>query len=380
MNAQIRKYRIAVDITTTSAMHITAIEKGTYDPERKRLSRYDAQTGIGCSLTRTMKIASAAVVRDDKITVPEVPVVPASTIAGKVRRAAADLLFTSLTQRDLVITVDAYNTLTSGMATTELKADEATPETVVTARRDPFLGLFGGTSFALSASCVIAEGWPLIEMTRPMLMTEPLAPVLPLSDLRDMTTPMAIIRKNDAAALAGDHLEGVVGLHTLAAYVQAEGSRRTDSKAKKAADEDSKKTDLRTFNAVETINAGMSFALRFEVVARTPAHLGLMLLAIQKVLRDGQIGGKAARGMGRFVCSASRLYEVDPTNRESTVLTNLFLGQDTGYGLHDHEIVNEAVMQASDYIDQVDPRLLNAFAAADAKAIKELTEQAAEVA
>jgi CRISPR type IV-associated protein Csf2 len=380
MSSQTRKYRIALDITTTAPMHITAIEKGTYDPERKRLNRYDAATGIGCSLTRTMKIASAAVLLDDNIRVPEVPVIPASTIAGKVRRAAADLIFSSLTQRDLTVSVDAYNTMTSGMASTELKADKATPETVAVARRDPFLGLFGGTSFALSASCVIAEGWPLIDMTRPMLMSEPLSPVLPLTDLRDMTTPMAIIRKNDAADLAGEHLENVVGRHALATYVQVEGDRRTDSKAKKAAADNSKKIDLRTFNAVETINAGMSFALRFEVVARTPAHLGLMLLSIQKVLRNGQIGGKAARGMGRFVCSASRLYEVDPTNRESTVLTNLFLGQETGYGLYEHEIVNEAVLQASDYIDQVDPRLLNAFAAADAKAIKQLTEHAAEVA
>ncbi len=371
-----RKYRIAADITITAPLHITAIEKGTYDPATQRLTRYDGK-GIGCSLTRTMKLANAAVIKGDAVFVPEVPVIPASSIGGKVRRAAADLIFDSLVKRDLVISVDAYNTMTSGMATTELKADEATPETIRAARQDAFLGLFGGTSFALSAATVISEGWPLVETTRAMLMSEPLVPVLPLADLRNMTTPMAIIRKNDAAELSGGNLEGVVGLQALADYFQQEGDRRASSKAKKSSDEDSKKTDLRTFNAVEAVNPGMSFALRFEVTARTPAHLGLMLLAIQKVLQDGQIGGKAARGMGRFVCSASRLYELDPTNRESTVLTNLFQGQETGYGFHDHQVVNEAVMQAGDYIDQVRPELLNAFAAADAKAIKGLLAEVA---
>ena len=377
MNPQTtRKYRIAADITTTSPLHITAIEKGSYDPATQRLTRYDGK-GIGCSLTRTMKIASAAVIKGDAVYVPEVPVIPSSSIGGKVRRAAANLIFDSLVKRDLVISVDAYNTMTSGMATTELKADQATPETIRAARQDPFLGLFGGTSFALSAATVISEGWPLLEMTRPMLMSEPLVPVLPLCELRTMTTPMAIIRKNDAAELSGANLEGVVGLQALAGYFQAEGDRRANSKAKKSSDEDSKKTDLRTFNAVEAVNAGMSFALRFEVTARSPAHLGLMLLAIQKILQDGQIGGKGARGMGRYVCSASRLYEIDPSNRESTVLTNLFHGRETGYGFHDHPIVNEAVLQASDYIDQVRPELINAFAAADAKAIKELISEVA---
>lgn len=377
MNVQsTRKYRIAADIFTTSPLHITAIEKGSYDPSTNRLTRYDGK-GVGCSLTRTMKIASAAVIKGDAVYVPEVPVIPASTIGGKVRRAAADLIFDSLVKRDLVITVDAYNTMTSGMATTELKADQATPETIKAARLDPFLGLFGGTSFALSASTVISEGWPLIELTRPLLMSEPLSPVLPLSELRSMTTPMAIIRKNDAADLSGANLEGVVGLEALAKYFQDEGDRRASSKAKKSNDEDSKKTDLRTFNAVEAVNAGMSFALRFEVTARSPAHLGLMLLAIQKVLQNGQVGGKGARGMGQFVCSASRLYELDPTNRESTVLTNLFQGKETGYGFSDHPIVSEAVLQASDYIDQIQPALINAFAAADAKAIKELISEAA---
>lgn len=367
-----KKFVIAVDVVTTAPLHITAIEKGSYDPETKRLYRYDAKA-IGCSLTRTQKIASAAFVRGDDLITPEVPVIPASTVAGKLRRSAADLIFASIVARDMTISVDAYNTMTTGMPSTELKADSAGPETVRAARRDPFLSLFGGTSFALSAGSVISAGLPLLEMTAPMLMTEPLVPLQPFSDLRDMTEAVAIVRKNDAMEMTGTHLEGVVGLDALVSYASQEGDRRADSKSKKSSGEDGKKTDLRTLNAFEAVRTGMNFALRVEVTSRSPAHLGLMLLSVQKLLQDGQFGGKGARGMGRFNAVASRLYSLDPSNRELAVMTNLFQGRQTGYAFHDSAMLDEAVTSAQDYIDSVNPLLLDAFASADAKKIKELT-------
>ena len=369
-----KKYIIAVDIDTTAPLHITAIESGKYDPDSRRINRYDSTNGIGCSLTRTAKIASAAFVHEGNTVVPEVPVIPAATVGGKLRRAAADLLFESLIKRGLTLTPDAYNTMTSGMASTELKADEATPDSTRAARLDPFLGLFGGTSFALSAGSVISEGWPLLESTRSLLMTEPIGTVRSFNRLSDMTDAVAIIRKNDVASMQGDNLEGVVGVQRLADYIQAEFDSRTASKVKKAAGGEGKKTDLRALNAVEAVRSGMGFALRVEVTARTPAHLGLMLLAMQSFLRDGQVGGKAARGMGRFVCNASRLYELDPANRQITVLTSLYLDKASGYELADHEVVSAANEAAQDYIDVVNPLMIEAFAAADAKTIKKLMQ------
>ena len=42
-----QKYIIAIDIATVSPMHITAIEKGTYDVDNQRVNRYKDATGIG---------------------------------------------------------------------------------------------------------------------------------------------------------------------------------------------------------------------------------------------------------------------------------------------------------------------------------------------
>ncbi len=262
MTTPAQKFILAVDITTTSPLHITAIEKGAYDPATQRLVRYDG-AGIGCSLTRTQSMAHCARVGDNgAVVTPLVPVIPASTISGKLRRAAADLIASSFVQRNLQISPDAYNVLTSGMANTELKGDEKTPEVLRMARNEPFLSLFGGTSFAMSAHTVISEGWPLIGNTQGMLMSEAIADFHPFTDLREMTEILPIIRKNDVADMAGANLEAVVGFEQLVAYAMAESGNRAESKAKKKANEEGKKTDLRTINGVETVKTGVNFALR----------------------------------------------------------------------------------------------------------------------
>jgi CRISPR type IV-associated protein Csf2 len=370
---QAKKYIIAADLTLTAPMHITAVEKGTYDSSAQRLHRYDAPQGVQCALTRTVKLAFAATAGEDGVTrAPAVPVIPASTLAGKLRRAAADLLFESMVARDLQISPDAYNTLTSGTPTTELKAGDATPESMRAARSDPFLSLFGGTSFAMSAGSVIAEGWPLLDLTTGLLMTEAIVPNLPFSQLKDMTDAVAIVRKNDVADLRGAQLEGVVKFEALCDYLSGEADDREASKAKKKAGEGGKKTSLRALNAFEAVRAGLSFALRVEVTARTPAHLGLMLMAVQHFMRAGQVGGKGARGMGRFAVSASRLYELDPANRQILVLSEVFHDKATGYAFQHSDVITEAAGAAQDYIDHANPALYEAFAAANAKAIKAL--------
>lgn len=398
-----KKYRIAVNITTTAPMHITALEKGFYDISKRAIRRTasssDSSGLIGCGLTRTVKIFSAAEEGEGDMAgilfVPEVPVIPASTLAGKIRRAAADLLFASLVERNMVIRPETYNTMTCGMATTKLNAEQATPLVMRAARQDPFLGLFGGTSLALSAGCVIAEGWPLLEITAPMIMGEPMAPLAPASRLREMTSAVAVVRRNDVADFRGSQLEGVVGLDALLKYCEEEALQRSESQNRKNNDraaakaakdaakqglevkvqtptEPSKKTDLRALNAMEVINPGMTFALRFEVLARTPAHLGLMLLSVQKLLQEGQMGGRGARGFGRFDCDVSRLYEVDPSSRESTVLASLFYGRESGYAFRSHDLVDDAVMQAQDYIHNAQPALFDAFAKGDANLIEQI--------
>ena len=376
MKNHAKKYIIAVDITTTAPLHITAIEKGAYDPATQKLVRFDGN-GLGTALTRTQGLAHQAyTLESGNVVTPLVPVIPASTVAGKLRRNAGTLIAQSLVGRGLTISPDAYNVLMSGMANTELKADEKIPEVLRAARNEPFLSLFGGTSFALSAHSVVAEGWPLIAGTQSCLMSEPIADLQPFTSVYDMTDVQPIVRKNDVADMKHPILEQVVGVDALATYVEGQGAMRSESKAKKAANEEGKKTDMRTLNGVEVVKTGVNFALRVELTAFNESHLGLMLLAMQSFMRDGQVGGKAARGVGRFVVSGSRLYEVEPDTRIQKVVTSLFEGKDLGYAFAANETVDKAVTAAQDYLDDIDPAMLEAFTRADAKALRKLIKGA----
>lgn len=376
MKNHAKRYIIAVDITTTAPLHITAIEKGAYDPATQKLVRFDGN-GLGTALTRTQGLAHQAyTLESGNVVTPLVPVIPASTVAGKLRRNAGTLIAQSLVGRGLTISPDAYNVLMSGMANTELKADEKIPEVLRAARNEPFLSLFGGTSFALSAHSVVAEGWPLIAGTQSCLMSEPIADLQPFTSVYDMTDVQPIVRKNDVADMKHPILEQVVGVDALATYVEGQGAMRSESKAKKAANEEGKKTDMRTLNGVEVVKTGVNFALRVELTAFNESHLGLMLLAMQSFMRDGQVGGKAARGVGRFVVSGSRLYEVEPDTRIQKVVTSLFEGKDLGYAFAANETVDKAVTAAQDYLDDIDPAMLEAFTRADAKALRKLIKGA----
>lgn len=394
------RFILAADITLTSPMHISAIEKGRYVYENvsyPKLLRFDSGPGAGnqCTLTRTMRLGnhSYEIKTDDgsrtKFGV-DVPIIPASTLGGMMRNAASELIFESLVARDLSISTDAYNTMCSGSATTSLSAGDATPEVIALARRDAFLANFGGTSFALSSRSVVSNGMPILQMTSDMLMTPPMVDPLGIDRLDEMTSAVAIVRKDSVADMRGKMLEDVVKLDDLAQYLSGkaeDAARASESKAKqKAAKEageafqrDAKK-DLRTLGAIEAVNAGLSFAIRIQVDAATPQQLGLMVLALQKILRAGQVGGKGARGFGQFVCEQTRIFEIDPaTNRPlSQTGDHLFSDRSSGYAVAgiDEESSSSSLVAcveaARDYIENIEPDLIEAFAATDSKTLKRI--------
>lgn len=393
------RFILSADITLSSPMHISAIEKGRYVYEGvnfTKLLRFDSGPGAGiqCTLTRTARLGNKSfeVKTDDGTRMKfgvDVPVIPASTLGGMMRSAAADLICKSLVARDLTLSTDAYNTLYSGSATTTLSSDQSLPEVVAMARKDAFLSNFGGTSFALASRSVVSNGMPLIQMTTDMLMTPPLVNPLSMERMDDMTAVVAIIRKDAAGDMKGEHQMEVIKLDDLIEYIeskaadtaQAAQSKAKQKEAKKAGVvvEKDKKKDLRTLGAMESVNAGLSFALRIQVDAMSPAHLGLMVLALQKILRSAQVGGKAARGFGQFVCEQSRIYQIDTTtNRPMSETGNhLFGDRNTGYaivGFDDTKpsAVVLAVDAANDYLENIDPELIEAFATTNAKVIKRL--------
>lgn len=391
------RFILAADITLQSPMHIGAIEKGRYvfdGVSSSKIIRYDAGPGAGiqCSLTRTMRLSNQSYEykTDEGPRIRygvDVPVIPASTVRGMMRQSAGNLLLASLVQRDMTLSTDAYNTLMTGSATTSLNADAATPEVFYMARRDAFFANFGGTSFALAARSAISTGMPIIQMTRDMLMSPPLLDPLGIERLDDMTSAIAVVRKDAVRDMDGPHIHQVIPLDDIARYhhdkaveMTAAAQNKAAQKAAKTAGESvekDKKRDIRTLSAFESVNCGVSFALRLQVDAVSEAHLGLMVLALQDILRKGLVGAKTNTGLGQFVCEQSRIYQINPATNQpmSEAGDHLFAARSTGYAVigaddEDHSPLATAIDAAKDYIEDIQPDLIEAFASTNVNAIK----------
>ncbi len=76
--------------------------------------------------------------------------------------------------------------------------------------------------------------------------------------------------------------------------------------------------------------------------------------------------------MGRFVAAGSRLYEVNPQTRIKTAIASVFEGKETGYAMSANPVIDEAVTAAQDYLDAITTDVIEAFAKADPKALKQL--------
>lgn len=369
------KRRICVDIKTSSPMNIMALTKGTYFSEGNRIVRYKTSGGSECGLSITLPIPGTYTVRgkegEEEVRngTVNMPIIPSSTITGGLRRAACALIEDSLVMRKLNISVAAFNTLSSGSATSTLAA--ATKVTTIKAATNhPFFGLFGGTSFALSSRMVVADAVPVCDESQGMSLLASAEPPM-LVRPYDMLIPVQIIRKNDALGKDAQRLIELVGEAEITQYwvgQSEQSAKRKESKAAAAAAlasgetvEKGKKESLQTATAIEAVMPNMNFVLSFEVNAFTEAQYGLFLMSLQRLLRKGQFGGRAARGFGQYkVVSASVASQNDKGVWEKTGA----LFSDTTTLEFDAELRGAAEI-AEDWIDNCSVPEIEAFAGTD---------------
>jgi len=360
-----------IEIQTQSPLHISAIESGRYIPEQNKIVRgMTSQSSIPCALTRTLNVRRASPIETEDGRVIEftrVPVIPANTLGGKLRTAACELVEESLVLRGLKLTPRTFNTLRKGTATTELRRSEQTILMAKYGASHPIIGIFGGTSYGIDANLVVNEGWPVLEDTLSLLTVAPMA----AEPVREgpYVDAIPIIRKDALIDLTRpDHVGAIVGVDEVNAYHEAEMGRNLAKKAKKEAGETGKKESLRSIAAVEAVRPGLAYQFAFTLRARNDRQVGLLLLALKRLVDSGQIGGKAARGFGRFAVIASRatIRQSDEAAIESPIFGLRTEGNGYDWNLNDD--LTGAVAAAESWIETVDPRELEMLASDDAPA------------
>lgn len=371
-----QRYSVAIDVLLQSPLHISALAEARYLPGEVGVRRIRITTeriGVPLTLTREAEVVlphpvmvgegSASFVKYTS----KVPVIPSNGIKGRLRRCAAELLIESVVARGMTVTPRAYNTLSSGAPDASLDRASSSMDQVLAGRAHPFFGVFGGTSYALEAGLVTHEGYPVCDSTAHLTQTPALSDAPVLREM-DMTSIVTIARSDDIKAVRNvDLLSKGVGIEAASAYIESIMAGRTEKAAKAAeSSEPGKKTELAAIAALQVANPGLTFALRFDLEARTPAHLGMLLLALQRLLNIGQIGGKASRGYGRFLLSHSRLYKHEDGRRSIDGIPIWSTNSNGSYDFSDHPQIEQAVNAGHAFVESVDAAELEVFAAPDA--------------
>lgn len=370
-----KKLRIVVELMLTSPMHITALGSGRYVPDTGRIMQDGggSDAGIPCTLTRKLPVVRQERNYTNKDGVSktlsptqEVPVIPASTLCGKLRNAASMLIENSFIARQQHIKPATFVTMRSGTATATMQRDLQGIAMSRAGANDPFFGLFGGTTFCLDANLVVHEGYAYTNDTQALLSWTP--QTLTLMPSFDTLAAMPIVRKNQLFEWQGaDHMIKLMGEQEVMDYIGDTNDKLAASKAKKAAGESGKKVDLRSIAAAEVVVPGVGFVCVFDVTYRNQAQLGLFLLALREVVNSGQVGGRKAKGAGMFKTNLCKMLLSDDDGaviRAVDVFKPRVEGQPVA--LSESAEISQAKMAVDEFLETVNASHYEKFAASDA--------------
>ncbi|MYM92616.1 type IV CRISPR-associated protein Csf2 [Duganella vulcania] len=262
--------------------------------------------------------------------VQTIPYFPGNDLRGRLRRKAAAQVLDAISVAKK-IRLELYVGMNSGAISASPDSAALTVEEVLRARDNVYMGLFGGGARLLRSRYSVADLVPVIEDTIAM-GTVPSR----FGDLADggfkasfatdeglkamrgyqLVQVTQVLRVDDTLrVLRPDELEKYIGDSSAVANYQtamlAGTATRKADKAKAKAGEIKKgdisgKVGIGNILAYQSIVAGtpMYFSLDFTDDV-TDEHVGLMLLALQALVREQGLGGWVRAGLGKFTADLS---------------------------------------------------------------------------
>lgn len=322
------KTTIELALTLTTPMNISSGETGWYI-DTKTGYKYRLQNNQSKDrfpMTRTTRLPLPTITEDEegKVRNTEIPIIPANTLRGIMRRRVADLVFE---RTGTPLSLDAYHSLTCGNRSGRSKEEKASAkekavEAVNTSVRDfadklthPVVGLLGGTAAMVPSSMVTSIGFPILDTT----IEHNLVPSWLAGYAKPIHKPLwdcFFSRKDDALRVADNAPMHIANFQeSMDAYL--EKLKRTDSKDA----DDNKKIGLATFSATESVLPTVAFSSRWEINDNTigAEGVGLFFLALERFANHQKLGGHVAKGYGRYRLDA---FLIDGETRENILSFN----------------------------------------------------------
>lgn len=232
----------------------------------------------------------------------DMPVIPANTVRGRLRRIAAKAW---LTQIGKPVPETVAHAILSGAALTQGSATTQMRELLLAAAEHPFAGMFGGGPNRLPSAYTIADLVPVTGAT----IESGLVPSL-YAD--------AVATRNGKSG--GKMLEP----WELISYDHTNRGSSTEDAGVPIEDANGKRVDA--LYSWQTIPAGVSLFFRITTspMAADDARLALLAESLRRFGADGIVGGRKAAGYGRFMFQRVSWSEAHWVERKLLGTTDLF--------------------------------------------------------
>ena len=254
--------------------------------------------------------------------IQKIPYFPGNDIRGRLRRKAATLVLDQLVAKDQ-ISVDLYAGLNAGAISAQPDTAELSVEEALRARDNVYMGLFGGGARLLRSRYRANDLIPVLADTIALGMVPAIygetsdANWLPqgysgpargfelvetFQALR-VDDVMRVMRPDDMLRYIADTSKVVADRQAL--VIEQRTQRKADKAAVKAGDmksgEIAGKRAIENMMSFQAIRAGTPLYFLVDVADdANDAHIGLMLLSLQALVREQALGGWVRAGLGRF--------------------------------------------------------------------------------
>lgn len=303
-------------VKTTSPLHIASPENKRWSLEENR-EVYGSTQGTAMIGVQKMRMADVIRydVKDDQGNIVsrtrqiELPVVPANNLNGGLRRIAAKIILEALMEKNERINIETYSGMTCGAVTGKPEGSTILFDEYRKARNHVFVGIFGGGPRMLRRNVRVHNMLPFTDYTKQNLYRDGVMHHPELDGVQDLglavTVPSGVDmnqtivfnRKDDLEMLSDVELQNGA-IEDYSEKIKTRQEAILDEKTKEKSKENSK-TSTRTFSALQFVIPGINFPFNLEMELND-AQMGLYLLAIEKFVQDGRIGGWLRNGFGCF--------------------------------------------------------------------------------
>lgn len=254
----------------------------------------------------------------DGATVVSIPYFGANGLRGALRRFAANRVMARLCENEARIPADLYLGLNCGASSASPDSNNSIEE-LLRAKRNVYMGLFGGAARLLPSRYEPSDINPVIDLTvRKSLVparcvervqsisTDSGAKTLGPRDLTDRRTHFRVddlfrvLRPDKIMRFIPNAVEAV-----------AEHQSRV-LENREARTEGATKSDVANIMSYETVAEGTPMHFRITLAADVSAgQVGLMLYGLRDFIRENALGGMTRVGWGRFRVEAINIQLVD---------------------------------------------------------------------